>query len=108
MARRGDPKGKVNWFLPEWMDALEINQAEMMRRTGWSKATASQLYNGKQDYSPKVMNEAAQAFQCHPYELLMRYEQAMALRRLRADALRIVEDTREIEASPGDRTGTAG
>lgn len=106
MARRGVPKGPVNWYLPEWMDALGVNQAEMMRRTGWSKATASQIYNGKQDYSPKVVNEAAAAFQCHPYELLMPYEQAMALRRLRADALTIVEGTRDLDKGEARRTGT--
>lgn len=79
------------------MDALKVRQADIMKITGWSKATASQLYNGTQDYSPKVVTEAALALKCRPYELLMPYEQAMALRRLRADALKIVEDTRQME-----------
>lgn len=96
MARRGVPT-QINWFLKEWMDHLEVNQAEMIRRTSWSKASASQLYNNKQDYSPKLVNEAALALNVAPYELLMKPEAAMALRRLRADALRVVEDGKALE-----------
>jgi len=72
----------------------------MMRMTGWSKATASQLYNGKQDYSPKVVNQAAQALHCKPWELLMHYEDAMAIRRVRSAALQIVFDSPPAEAAP--------
>lgn len=101
MARRGIPKGPVNWYLREWMDTLGVRQADMVERAGWSKATASQLYTGKQDYSPKVVNEAAQALNVAPFELLMRPEQAMAFRRIREDAIRVVADSQEL-----DRTGT--
>lgn len=99
MARRGIPV-QINWYLKEWMDALKVNQAEMVRRTSWSKASASQLYNNKQDYSPKVVNEAALALNVAPYELLMKPETAMALRRLRQDALQVVRDTKDID-NPG-------
>lgn len=92
MARRGIPK-QVNWYLREWMDLLGVNQAEMIRRTGWAKATASQLYNNVQDYSPKIVNEAAQALNVEPFELLLKPDRAMALRRLRDHALAIVETT---------------
>ena len=106
MARRGVPKGPVNWFLKEWMDSAGLSgrgaQARMMELTGWSKATMSQLYNGDQDYSPKVVNEAAAALKCNPYELLMHPDMAFALRRQREDALRIVADTAPL------RTGTGG
>src|SRR6478735_7435484 len=54
MARRGIPKGEVNWYLCEWMDACGLKgrgaQARMAKLAGWSKATMSQLYNGDQDY----------------------------------------------------------
>ena len=89
MARRGIP-GQINWYLREWMDMLGVNQAEMIRRTDWSKATASQLYNNIQDYSPKIVNEAAKALNVAPFELLMKPEEAMALRRQRDAALTIV------------------
>lgn len=99
MARRGVPT-QINWFLKEWMDLLAVNQAEMVRRTGWSKATASQLYNNRQDYSPKLVIEAAKALNVEQHELLMRPERAMALRRLRQDAVRLVEGSRELDTPP--------
>jgi transcriptional regulator with XRE-family HTH domain len=104
MARRGIPTTPPLWYLREWMQAKGIaKQAEMMKLTGWSKATMSQLYTGKQDFSPKILKEAAQALGVQPYELLMHPDQAMALLRLRKDALRIVTGSDEIE-----HTGTAG
>lgn len=91
MARRGIPT-QINWYLREWMDLLSVNQAEMMRRCDWSKATASQLYNNKQDYNPKLVNEAAKALNVEPFELLMKPERAMALRRQREAALVLAHD----------------
>lgn len=96
MARRGIPKGAVSWHLREWMDYLGVKQRDMVERAGWSKATASQLYNGDQDYSPRVVTQASAALNVAPYELLMKPEQAMALRRLRSEALRVVEQTSEL------------
>lgn len=104
MARRGIPKTPPLWYLREWMAAKGIKrQADMADRTGWSKATMSQLYNGKQDFSPKILREAAAALEIQPFELLMHPDQAMALVRLRRDAVRIVADSVQF-----DRTGTEG
>jgi transcriptional regulator with XRE-family HTH domain len=89
MARRGVPT-KINWFLREWMDALGVTQAEMIRRTDWSKATASQLYNNVQDYSPRLVNEAAKALNLETWELLMRPDRAFAIRKALAEELRLV------------------
>ena len=100
MARRGIPK-QINWYLREWMDLLGVTQAEMMRRTGWSKATASQLYNNLQDYNPKLVNEAAKALHLETFELLMRPERAMALRRQREAALILAHDADEKGAATG-------
>ena len=100
MARRGVPFTGPNWFIREWMDALGKTQADMMRLAGWSKATASQLYNGKQDYSPKVVNEAAVALHCKPWELLMHYDDAIAIRRMRSAALQIVKDSTPVDSIP--------
>jgi len=93
MTRRGVPKGKPHHFIREWMDYLKLNQAFMIREAGWSKATASQIYNGTQDYSPSVLNSASHVFKVEPYELLMTPERAMAMRRLKESALQIVVET---------------
>lgn len=88
---RTKPKGVCNWFIRDWMDAFGMTQAEMARRAGWSKATMSDLYNGVQDYSPRIVAAAAIALNCEPHELLMPYDRAMAYRRMArtlADAAR--------------------
>ncbi len=112
MARRGIPKKGASWYIREWMDALGVKQKDMIERCGWSKASAHQIYHGKQDYSPKVVHEAAQALSANltddmdniePWELLMPYERAMALRRIQADAKQIASHS----VAP-DRTGTDG
>jgi transcriptional regulator with XRE-family HTH domain len=90
------PKQNVAWHLAEWMAALRASQADMMERAGWSKATASLLYNCRQDLSSKLIFEAALALNIEPFELFMLPEQAMALRRLRDDAIRIAADKRNI------------
>lgn len=99
MARRGIPK-QVNWYLREWMDLYGVTQAEMIRRTDWSKASASQLYNNIQDYSPKIVNEAARALNVEAFELLMKPERAMALRRQKEAALILAHDS---DAEPPEK-----
>ena len=49
------------------------------------------------------MNEAAKALNLASYELLMRPEQAMAIRRIRLEAIRVVES-----GAPLEPTGTTG
>lgn len=81
------------------------SQAQMMKLTGWSKATMSQLYNGTQDYSPAVLEAASIALHAEPWELLMHPDRAMAMRGFRKTAAEIVAAT---PLDPADRTGTEG
>ena len=103
--RRGIPKDGPSWYIREWMDRLGVKQRDMIERAGWSKATASQIYTGRQDYSPKVVSEAALALNAAPYELMMPYEEAMTIRAYRASAKALagitpVEDrTKESDAA---------
>lgn len=104
MARRGIPE-QVHWFLKEWMDSTEKfsgrgGQARMMEETGWSRATMSQLYNGIQDYSPKLLIEAANALNVETWELLMTPARAAAIRRAMAEQLRPVEKPRPVPPTP--------
>lgn len=102
--RRGIPKQGATWFIREWMDYFGIKQARMMDMTGWSKASTSQIYNGKQDFNPKIVKEAAIALNLESYELMMPPEKAMALRRLQATAETIVQ----IAHDNIERDGTNG
>ncbi len=96
MARRGIPKGPVIWYLREWMASKDIvKQTQMMKRTGWSKAKMSQLYNAQQDFNSEILIEAANALHIHPYELLMHPDAANHLRTLQKTGLAIAADTKK-------------
>ena len=120
---RTRPRIAVGWYLPEWMDTLHVSQADMTRLAGWSKTTASLLYNCQQDYNPELVRAAAHALNVRTYELFMPPEEAMALRRLRQSAvtiagedhvLRAAEDRKEWRGKPprheddDDHTGKDG
>jgi hypothetical protein len=96
-----------DWFLRQWLDALQTTQAMLERETGWDKRKTSHLINGKQPYKRDTVNEAAAALHIQPFELLMHPDDAFALRRLRDTALSIAAETRSpfrpAEAEP--RTG---
>jgi hypothetical protein len=91
---RSRPAIPVGWYLTEWMDTLHVRQSEMIRRTGWSKTTTSLLYNRQQDYNPELVRAAAIALNLAQWELLMPPAEAMALRRVRSNALAIAAEDR--------------
>jgi len=94
MSRRGIPTGHSPWYLVEWMAVKGMKgrgaQTKMMELTGWPKASMSQLYNGTQDYNPKLLAEASEALDIEPFELLMHPDRAEAFRELRKTAAVIV------------------
>ena len=81
-----------DWFLKAWMAVLKVRQSDIMRATGYSKATMSELTTGKQRYNRDVMNDVASAMHLRPYELLMHPDEAMAIRRVRESAMRIAAE----------------
>jgi len=91
------PKRYTNWFLREWMRTLKVNQAKLVEDTGYSKTTVSLLYNDQQDYSPSIVRDVASALKIPHYELLMHPDDAMAMRQLRKDALRVVENSKRLD-----------
>lgn len=92
MAGKSRPRRQVNWYIREWMQTLQVRQAEIVRRTGWSPTTVSLLYNHQQDYSPKIIDELSRALNIAPHELLLHPDDAMAQRQLRGAALTIAAD----------------
>lgn len=99
--RRGVPKSGANWFIREWMDLLGVRQRDMVERCDWSKASASQIYNGVQDYSPKIVREAALALNLREYELFMPPDKAMAFRRMEATAKEMLEIAHDADLADG-------
>lgn len=99
MAKRSRPVIPVTWYLTEWMDALGVRQADMVREAGWSKTTASLLYNRQQDMNVDLLKSAAAALKRKPYELLMPPEDAFQIIRhrqeIQREALRLVGEPRQ-------------
>lgn len=91
------------------MNTLGVTQADLVGKTGLNKTTMSHLVNAQQDYGPEIIRDIAAALNIAPYELLMDPEDAMNLRQLRQDAMRVVETSKRLdEREDKVRTGTGG
>lgn len=92
---KGTPKTqrdfKHTWFIQEWMQQAQKIQADMSKDLGWSKGKMSAVWHGQQ-YTQELIDELAPWLHARPYELLMHPDDAMAIRRLREDAVRIASD----------------
>jgi transcriptional regulator with XRE-family HTH domain len=69
------------------MEELGVTQSDMVRRTGWPKSTMSQLFNGVQDFNPRLVREACSALALKPFELFLAPVEALAFRQLRSAAI---------------------
>lgn len=78
-----------DWYLREWLAYYGKRQSDLVRDLDWNKARVSLMLRGEQQYTRDALNEVATYLNLAPHELLMAPEDAMALRRLRADAIRI-------------------
>ena len=83
-------QAESDWHLRGWMKHLGRKQADLVRDLGWEKARASKVYNSRTEYRRETVNELASWLGIQPFELLMRPEEAMALRQLRETAAIIV------------------
>lgn len=121
LARRNDPSRAVryygvmatpthDWYLREWLRTLKKKQADIVRDLDWNKARISLMIRGEQPYTRDAINELAAYLSLHPYELLMHPDEAMALRRLRQEAMRVVDTSEQLARSTelDKRDGTNG
>lgn len=71
------------WYLQEWMQTFDPPriQADMIREFGWSRAKASDVFNG-QRYTQELIDELAPWLNVKPYELLLHPEEANQIRYL--------------------------
>ena len=93
---------KHDWYLKEWLAATSKRQSDIVRDLDWNKARVSLMLRGKQPYDREAINELADYLNIRPHELLMHPSDAMALRSLRAEAVRIAHiseaaDERELK-----------
>lgn len=78
-----------HWYLVEWAERLGVRQKDAINKLGWSKAQASDLFNGNQRYTQDLIDEVSQWLQLAPYELLMPPSEALAIRAMRDSAARM-------------------
>lgn len=85
-----------DWFLKEWLRATQKKQADIVKDLDWNKAKVSLMVRGLQPYTREEVNELADYLSIRPHELLMHPDDAHALRRLKADAIRIAHDVDDV------------
>jgi len=93
-----------DWYLKEWLLTLGKKQADIVRDLDWNKARVSLMLRGKQPYDRDSINELAAYLNLKPHELLMHPSDAMSLRSLREEAVKIAHSA-EAESLAGDEAG---
>lgn len=88
------------WYLPEWASHFGKIQADAQRDLGWSKATASDLWNGKQRYTQDHIDEVSNWLSIEPFELLMLPREALALKAFREAAQLIASEAASAARKP--------
>lgn len=88
-----------DWYLKDWLRTLGKRQADIVRDLDWNKARVSLMLHGKQPYERDSVNELAEYLNIKPHELLMHPDDAMALRRLRAEVVRLAHENEALDES---------
>jgi plasmid maintenance system antidote protein VapI len=86
-----------DWYLADWMQTLNVNQADLRRQTGWPKAKMSELVNGVSRYNRDVINALAKAMNLYPYELLMHPQDAFAIRKIRETVVAVAAEKPKLD-----------
>ena len=87
---RGMKKPIHDWYLKEWLKATDRKQSDIVSDLDWNKSRVSLMVACKQQYTRDAVNELSAYLNIKPHELLMHPQEAMALRNLYDDAIRIV------------------
>lgn len=74
------------WYAREWLTYFGKTQADLIRDLDYSRAKASDIWNG-QPYRQELVDDLAPYLNLEPYEMLLSPDQAMALRQYRASAV---------------------
>lgn len=92
-----------DWYLKQWLRTLGKRQEDVARDLEMNKAKISLMARGKQQYTRDAVNAIADYLNLRPYELLMHPDDAMRLRRLREDAIRIAHEAESAEISEPEK-----
>lgn len=84
-------KPRFDWHLAEWLAYYGKRQVDIVKDLDWNKARVSLMISVRQPYTRDAVNELSAYLNIKPYELLMDPAEAMMMRRLRADLIRLAE-----------------
>ena len=101
-------KPRHDWFLREWLKATKKRQADIVRDLDWNKARVSLMIGGKQQYTRDAVNELADWLNIRPHELLMHPDDANAIKRLRAEMIRLAHETETEETREPEQKVSLG
>lgn len=91
-----------DWYLTAWLRQLDKKQADIVNDLDWNKAKVSLMARGLQPYDRDAVNEIADYLHLRPFELLMHPDDAMRMRALRAEMIRLAHEneTPDTEGEP--------
>lgn len=88
-----------DWFIQEWAASKRLTQADFRKALDLEKNAAFRLWHGVQPYRRDYVNLAARWLSIAPYELLMRPEEANAIRKMK-EAVVTLAHSNEPERQP--------
>ena len=92
-----------DWYLREWLRTTNKKQADVVRDLDWNKARVSLMVRGIQPYDRDSVNELADYLNLRPHELLMHPDDAHAIRRLKAEMIRLAHESEEADSAEAER-----
>ncbi len=87
---------RQDWFFSEWLKASGKRQRDVVQDLDWNKSKVSLMARGLQPYTREEVNELATYLNIRPHELLMHPDDAHAMRRLRAEMIRLAHENPDI------------
>lgn len=105
-ARMAQPRH--DWYLTHWLRHLDKRQADIVNDLDWNKAKVSLMARGLQPYDRDAVNEIADYLHLRPYELLMHPDDAMRMRTLRAEMIRLAHESETPEGETEPRRVSTG
>lgn len=97
------PAPRHDWYLKQWLAALDKRQRDVVADLEWNKAKVSLLVSCKQQYTRDDVNALADYLNVRPYELLMHPDDAMRMRRLRTDMIRLAHENEDAGAEDDEQ-----
>jgi hypothetical protein len=91
---------RYDWYLKEWLASCQKRQSDIVKDLDWNKSKVSLMVRGLQPYTREEINALADYLNIKPHELLMHPEDAHAIRRLKADMIRLAHETQERNSDP--------